>query len=102
MFLDFLPIKFSHLGTVNFNEKAEWSFVDTISWQEHNQTRKRLIFSRFFKCHKKEDKRKNKWQKKQNHCAGSVFYLYVDLIHQKNLCLLTLEICMIGLKVMRS
>lgn len=44
MFLDFLPIKFSHLGAVNFNEKAEWSFADKICWQEHNQTRKGIIF----------------------------------------------------------
>lgn len=45
MFLYFLPIKFSHLGTVNFNEKAEWSFADMICWQEHNQTRKGLMSS---------------------------------------------------------
>ena len=43
MFLDFLPIKFSHLGTVNFNEKTEWSFTDMICWQGHSQTWKGLI-----------------------------------------------------------
>lgn len=45
MFLDFSPIKFSHLGTVNFNEKAEWSLADMICWQGRNQTRIGLIFS---------------------------------------------------------
>lgn len=45
MSLDFSPIKFSHLGTVNFNEKAEWSFADMICWKEHKQTRQGLISS---------------------------------------------------------
>lgn len=45
MFLDFSPIKFSHLETLNFNEKAPQSFTDMICWLEHSQTRKGLIFS---------------------------------------------------------
>lgn len=39
MSLDFSPIKFSHLGTVNFNEKAEWSFADMICWKEQTRNK---------------------------------------------------------------
>lgn len=59
MFLDFLPIKFSQLGAVNFNEKAEWSFADKISWQDHNHKKRyNLYFSHYFSKYHKKDKRK--------------------------------------------
>lgn len=77
MFLDFLPIKFSHLGAVNLNEKAEWSFADKIYWQEHNHKERYnpFIFPYFSKYHKKDKRKKIKWQEKQNNCAESALSL---------------------------
>lgn len=59
MFLDFMPIKFSHLGAGNFNEKAEWSFADKICWQEHNHKKRHNLSPSFSKCHKKKKREKN-------------------------------------------
>lgn len=84
MFLDFLPIKFSQLGAVNFNEKAEWSFADKICWQEHNHKKRyNLYFSCYFSKYYKKDKTK-KWQEKQNNCAENAL-LGLNIIKKKSL-----------------
>lgn len=76
MFLDFLPIKFSQLGAVNFNEKAEWSFADKICWQEHNHKKRyNLYFSCYFSKYHKKDKTKNLSGRRNKTTVQKVLYL---------------------------
>lgn len=78
MFLDFMPIKFSHLGAGNFNEKAEQSFADKICWQEYNHKKRyNLFFSPYFSKYHKKDKEKIKWQEKQITVQKVVYHFYV-------------------------